>query len=144
MVQQIVSFEMLIDKVKDDGVFICEDTHTSYWYEYNGGLRKKGTFIEYSKGLVDHINAWHIRYRSKVKVDAITRHINSIHFYDSIVVFEKTPERKEPYHLSKGVSTIKLFEEPELKRANLLMKLILFCKKPDFFNRLKEQLKGRE
>ena len=60
MIQQIVSFEVF-NYLKDDGVYICEDTHTSYWYEYGGGLRKKGTFIEYSKNIVDNINAWHVK-----------------------------------------------------------------------------------
>jgi len=116
MIQQIVSFEVLANYVKPDGVYICEDTHSSYWYEYRGGLRKKGTFIEYAKGLVDHINAWHINDSKKVQVDEITNSINSIHFYDSVVVFEKTPKREKPFSSMRGTATIQPYEEPEIRR----------------------------
>src|SRR5690348_13526202 len=62
MKQQIVSFEVLYKHLLPNGVYLCEDTHTSYWYEYGGGLHKKGTFIEYAKSMIDYLNAWHIKY----------------------------------------------------------------------------------
>ena len=31
------------------------------WEEYGGGYRKKNTYIEYSKNLIDFINAWDSR-----------------------------------------------------------------------------------
>lgn len=31
MSQQIVTYEELIDHVSDNGVYLCEDLHTSYW-----------------------------------------------------------------------------------------------------------------
>ncbi len=36
MKQQIVTFEEMYDFVKDDGVYLCEDLHTSYWKSYGG------------------------------------------------------------------------------------------------------------
>ena len=36
MRQQIVTFEEMFDFVKDDGVYLCEDLHTSYWGSYGG------------------------------------------------------------------------------------------------------------
>jgi hypothetical protein len=42
------------------GVYLCEDTHTSYWPDFGGGLRKEGTFIERTKGLIDSIHAWRL------------------------------------------------------------------------------------
>ena len=39
MEQQIVTFEELFDHINPDGVYLCEDMHTSYWEEYGGGLR---------------------------------------------------------------------------------------------------------
>ncbi len=86
--QQIVTFDVLFKHIKEDGVFLCEDVHTSYWNVYGGGNRRQGTFIEYSKLLVDKINAHHSEEASLV-VDEFTRTANSIHFYDSIVVIEK-------------------------------------------------------
>lgn len=116
MKQQIVSFEVLKKYIVDDGVYICEDTHTSYWYEYHGALRKKGTFIEYCKDLIDSINAYHINDTKKLPVNEITQTINSIHFYDSMVVFEKMKRNKAPFSIMRGHETIDAYEEPEIRR----------------------------
>jgi 23S rRNA U2552 (ribose-2'-O)-methylase RlmE/FtsJ len=89
MDQQIATFEELYSLVKVDGIYLVEDTHTSYWpEEYGGGYRTPGTFMEYAKGLVDKLNAWHSRTPDLV-VDDFTSTTRAIHFYDSIVVFEK-------------------------------------------------------
>ena len=53
MHQQFYSFERLYDRVVDGGVYLCEDTHTSYIEPmFNGGLKKPGTFIEYCKNFI--------------------------------------------------------------------------------------------
>jgi hypothetical protein len=85
MNQQIVSFEELFPAVKDGGVYLCEDLHTSYWDGYGGGFKRPGTFIEFAKGLVDQIHGWHIDGGRT----EYTRRIKAIHFFDSIVAFEK-------------------------------------------------------
>src|SRR3954452_23932755 len=59
MAQQINTFEVLWPAVRDGGVFLLEDLHTSYWEHYGGGYKRPGTFIEYAKDLIDQINAWH-------------------------------------------------------------------------------------
>ena len=61
MLQQIVSFEELFDHVKPDGTYLCEDIHTSYWMNYGGGYKRRGSFIEYSKNFIDYIHAYHSR-----------------------------------------------------------------------------------
>lgn len=88
MKQQINTFEVLFDHIKEGGIFLCEDLHTSYWWRYGGGLRRSGTFIEYSKRLIDDMHAWYSR-SSSFKVSKYTQSIRAIHFYDSIVVMEK-------------------------------------------------------
>lgn len=88
MQQQIVTFEELYDAVRPDGVYLCEDLHTSYWLQYGGGDRRPGTFIEYSKRFIDKLNAWHSE-EASLKVDSFTRSAGSLHFYDSILVIEK-------------------------------------------------------
>jgi len=104
MGQQIATYEELYPRVKDDGVFLIEDLHTSYWKGYGGGYRRQGTFMEYAKGLVDQLNAWHSREPGFV-VDDFTKTTRSMHFYDSIIVFEK--ERVEKPHAEKtGKPTI--------------------------------------
>lgn len=88
MGQQIATFEELYPKMREDGVYLAEDLHTSYWKNYGGGLRRSGTFIEYAKRLVDQLNAWHSR-QPDFEVDSFTRSTKSVHFYDSVVVFER-------------------------------------------------------
>ncbi len=124
MKQQIISFKVLYKHLLSDGVYLCEDTHTSYWYEYGGGLHKKGTFIEYAKSLIDFIYAWHIKYSRIVQPNDITHTVNSIHFYDSIVVFEKTAGREKPFSLMKGNETIQHFDEPEIRQKTFGIRVI--------------------
>lgn len=93
MVQQIVTFESMYNHVKDDGVYLCEDLHTSYWPEYGGDLHKPDSFIEYSKNFIDQINAYHIRRNIDLTFRKTT---NSIHYYDSIIVLEKKTDNVPP------------------------------------------------
>ena len=83
----VASFSFLYPKTDKNGIYIVEDLHTAYWEEYEGGLRKEGTFIEKCKYLIDELNAEHSR--GKLVVSDFTKTTLSIHFYDSIVVFEK-------------------------------------------------------
>ncbi|GAB3412992.1 class I SAM-dependent methyltransferase [Niabella aquatica] len=106
MKQQIVSFQTLFDHVKEDGLYLCEDTHTSYWKKYGGGLGKKGTFIEFSKKHIDSLHAWFIpRKQQRIKMDDITTRVWGIHYYDSIVVYVKKIMGK-PVTVNKGYETI--------------------------------------
>jgi SAM-dependent methyltransferase len=102
MAQQIATFEELYPHVQPDGVYLCEDVHTSYWPEYGGGYRREGTFIEYSKALVDRLHAWH-SHEPGFAVDGITRSTFALHFYDSILVAEKRP-LQPPVHSETGTA----------------------------------------
>jgi 23S rRNA U2552 (ribose-2'-O)-methylase RlmE/FtsJ len=81
------SFEVLYPRLAKNGVYLVEDLHTSYWEEFGGGYLKAGTFIERCKSLVDSLNAYHSR--GAVKVDHFVQTTMSMHFYDSVVVFER-------------------------------------------------------
>jgi len=94
--QQRVTFECMFSRVADGGVYLCEDTHANYWATHGGGYRKEGTFIEASKGLVDQLNAWHSKDPESFVPDYYTENIASIHFYDSVIVFEKM-KHETPY-----------------------------------------------
>ena len=98
MKQQINTFEVLFEYIKQDGIYMCEDVHTSYWNGYKGGFKKTSTFIEYSKNIIDDLHAWYSESK-KLKISTFTRSIKAIHFYNSIVVIEKSevvpPSRKQ-------------------------------------------------
>jgi hypothetical protein len=93
MDQQIVTFEELFDHIKDDGIYLCEDLHTSYWIKFGGGHKRAGTFIEYSKNFIDLLNAHHSE-QSALAVDDFTRKAFSVHFYDSVLVILKRNMQK--------------------------------------------------
>jgi hypothetical protein len=103
--QQIATFEILFPHVSPNGVYLCEDLHTSYWDDWGGGVGKKGTFIEYSKRLIDQVNAWHSREPRKLDVNDFTRSTFGLSFYDSVLVIEKRPMEK-PYHRKTGTPTL--------------------------------------
>ena len=66
---------------------MVEDLHTAYWPEYEGGLRREGTFIELCKTLLDELNAdWS---RGALLPTNFTQSTLSMHFYDSLAVFER-------------------------------------------------------
>ena len=115
MDQQLNSFETLFSKVKQGGVYLVEDTHTSYWTEFYGGLRKPGTFIEYSKNLIDPLYESHIHYDNQLDYNDITRNISCISFYDSVVVFDKEL-RKKPFHKQIGEMTITPYVQIEKRK----------------------------
>lgn len=112
MKQQINTYEELFSYVDKNGVYLCEDLHTSYWTEWDGGYKKPDTFIEYSKNFIDYINAWHSVQTSRLGVTEFTKSVQSLHYYDSILVIEKRPIQK-PSHLKTGTPTIPDFNPPQ-------------------------------
>lgn len=88
MRQQIITFEEMYGHIKEDGIYLCEDLHTSYWEEYGGGYKNPGSFIEYSKNFIDFLNAWHIPEKI-LPVNEFTKSTYSLHYYDSVLVVEK-------------------------------------------------------
>jgi cephalosporin hydroxylase len=102
MKQQIVTFNEMFAHVKANGLYVCEDIHTSYWKDYGGGLNRKKTFIEFSKKFIDNIHAWHAQKQDKSKIfNNITESVFALHYYDSILFIEKRPVF-EPYTTVKG------------------------------------------
>jgi cephalosporin hydroxylase len=83
---QRASFGTLFEPLKDGGLYIIEDVHTSYWAEWEGGFRRGKTGIEFVKEMIDDIHEWyHKRPHVAVKGDTV----GAIHIYDSVVVVEK-------------------------------------------------------
>lgn len=96
MQQQILTFEKVFPHIQNNGVYICEDCHTSYMSGNGGGLGRRGTFIEYAKSYVDVL---HYNWKEEMTSDLehknkIGQGLSGLFFYDSVVVFEKH-EKKE-------------------------------------------------
>jgi hypothetical protein len=110
MVQQITTFEELFDTVADDGVYMVEDTHTSYWTEYGGGLDAPDSFLAYTKRLVDQLNAWHVREWADKPKEKFARSAWSLTWYDSIVAIEKRPKSAPEARMTGKMSFLALDE----------------------------------
>jgi len=139
--QQITTFNILFDKIKDDGVYLCEDVHTSYWLSYGGGHKRKGTFVEFAKKLIDKLNAFHSE-ENNLQVDSFTKSAKSIHYYDSIVVIEKgiitKPTSKMTGHYSFNEKIKKSFLEKIIVRLIIILNktLRIFKLKGVFINKM--------
>ena len=139
--QQITTFNILFDKIKNDGVYLCEDVHTSYWLSYGGGSNRMGTFIQFTKKLIDKLNAFHSEENS-LQVDSFTRSAKSIHYYDSIVVIEKgiitKPTSKMTGHYSFNEKIKKSFLEKIIVRLIIILNktLRIFKLKGVFINKM--------
>ncbi|QDT88460.1 class I SAM-dependent methyltransferase [Gimesia algae] len=78
--QQIITTEMLLDSINDQGMLVVEDTHTSYM---DGFGSRRYSFIEYVKCLIDKMNQ---RF-SELNTTASDRRVWSIQTYESFVAF---------------------------------------------------------
>lgn len=87
----ITSFELLFPFLKNGGVYVVEDTETSYLDKYGGDskfLDNKQTTMNFFKSLTDEIN--HVEYEvAGNHLDKLIPNINSIHFYHSIIFVNK-------------------------------------------------------
>ena len=97
----IATFEALFGHVSKNGVYFIEDLHTSYWPKWGGGLKKPGAFMEYAKDRIDELNASHIK---GMEPTEITKTTTSITFYDSIVVFEKSPQAVRQHVITQTIA----------------------------------------
>ncbi len=79
--QQIVTTECLIDSIKDGGMLVVEDTHTSY---LRGFGARRFSFMRYVKRYADKINNRFRRLKKKRKSD---ERVWSIQIFESIVAF---------------------------------------------------------
>ncbi len=100
------TFQFLYPRLTKNGVYLVEDLHAAYWDEFEGGLRKPATFIELCKTLIDELNADHSR--GALPPTQFTESTLSMHFYDSVVVFERgthtkkwAPQMPEPVSASR-------------------------------------------
>jgi len=101
----IKSFALYFSHLADDGIFIVEDIHCSYWSQYEGGLFDPHSSISFFKGLADVINHEHwgipkaqtdilrgifTKYGCEIDVQMLTQ-VHSVEFINSLCVVRKAP-----------------------------------------------------
>ena len=89
MEHQKLALETLWTFVREGGLYICEDTHTSFFTRFGGGYRRGESFIERAKGLVDCLHMWWSGRMSATEAEVWTPQLAGLHFYPAMVVVEK-------------------------------------------------------
>lgn len=90
---QRASFEALFPLISARGVYIVEDLQTNYWRgRYEGGWRRRSTFLEQMKDLVDDMHKWW--HTKPQRLPDAHRFVDAVHFYNAMVVIEKEPKDK--------------------------------------------------
>lgn len=102
MQQMILTFVLASPHVKEDGIFLIEDTHTTYWNHpslFLGpwddfGLYNPQNIMEFTKVGLDVLNREHIEpYKDKVPqldptITDTFKNVKGVHYYNSMIVFE--------------------------------------------------------
>ena len=92
----IKTFEILFPKLKLVGIYVIEDTQTSYWEDYGGesiNINNKVTIYSYFKKLVDSMNNEEFLINDYHK-SYYDNYIISMHFYHNMIFIYKG-ENKE-------------------------------------------------
>lgn len=92
MKQQIVTFKCMFQHIQEGGIYMCEDTHTSYMdsapqYNDSDFNDTQNNYMGFAKTFVDMINAPHSF--GKIPITYESLNMGGVHFYESIVVIEK-------------------------------------------------------
>lgn len=95
MDQQITSFRTLWPALRDGGLYIVEDVHTSYWPGFGGGFRAPGSFVEFTKDLIDRMHSWYTEDDTGFPLHPMARELGGITFHDSLVILHKQ-QREAP------------------------------------------------
>ena len=87
----IESFKYFFPKLKDGGIYVVEDTQTSYWKEYGGdseNFENKKTIYGFFKTLIDSLNNEEFLI-DNYKKTYFDKHIISMHFYHNMIFIYK-------------------------------------------------------
>tara|TARA_B100000519_G_scaffold155287_1_gene136593 strand:+ start:428 stop:1147 length:720 start_codon:yes stop_codon:yes gene_type:complete len=88
----INSFKYLFPKLKKGGLYVIEDTQTSYLNEYGGdnkNIKASFTTMNFFKNLVDHVNEKELRKKLTSNFEPLIK-IKEIHFYNKIIFLVKS------------------------------------------------------
>lgn len=99
---EITTLLETFDMLRDGGVYWCEDTHTSYYFNdhvRDGGYKNPRSFTEFCKDIVDTLSAHHARHavgvgpidgpRVPAMLAAQFDRLQGVHFYDSVIVLDR-------------------------------------------------------
>ncbi len=93
----VATFELLFPHLKEGGIYVVEDTQTSYWKSFGGestNLKSSNTLLNYFKTLTDCLN------HKEFMIENYTpsyydKNIISMHFYHNMVFIYKGKNNEE-------------------------------------------------
>lgn len=88
----IETFKIMFPLLKDGGIYVVEDTQTSYWPEFGGNdkdLNDSNTTMNFFKKLTDGINYKEFAERMNYQPTYYDKNIISIHFYHNLIIIYK-------------------------------------------------------
>lgn len=97
---QRIAFSTLFPLMQEGGMYVVEDLQTAYWRgPYAGGYRRRGTFVEVAKQLVDDMHSWYHTKRQRSGVNA-SHTVERVTFYDGMVFIKKAvKDRPAVFHI---------------------------------------------
>lgn len=129
----IKSFVHYFTRLNNEGLYIIEDLHASYWPEYEGGLNYPYSAMSYLKSLADILNYEHLRssnprehllsglfnyYNMDIRDHDLAR-IHSIEFVNSMCIIKKMPVERNTlgYRLIVGEESSVTESRKEFNRS---------------------------
>lgn len=108
MSQQIYAFNAIYPTMSPHGIYAVEDTHTSLWGGRFSDLPQGHTFMQEAASHAERLMEWsgtEANFNTLMNAPAsldtaaslFCQTTQAIHFYDSIVIYERGP-RKAPHH----------------------------------------------
>ena len=100
----IKSFQILFPKLKKGGIYVIEDTQTSYWEDYGGtskNFNKEGTIGYFFKSLIDGLNHEEFMIKDYQKT-YFDKHIVSMHFYHNLIFIYKGDNNEPSNYLNNN------------------------------------------
>ncbi len=86
---QRISLATLWPHLSWGGVYICEDVHTAYWTQFEGGLGRPGTYVEEVKTLIDDMHRHYHDGEQQSQLLPARDELGAITVFDSLVVLDK-------------------------------------------------------
>ena len=87
----ITSFKVLFPLLQDNGIYVVEDTQSSYWPSFGGLVNERNsdeTVMGFFKGLIDGLN--HSEYLVPEYLPSYyDRHMVAVHFYHNLIFIYK-------------------------------------------------------
>ena len=109
----IKTFHVLFPLLRPSGIYAIEDTQTSYWPSFGGGLDRSDTMLNFFKSLTDGLN--YMEYSAEPGPEDFAGNIVEVAFFHNLVLIQKgrNDERSNLPHLVQRETGLSLVTSQE-------------------------------